>query len=52
MLRAGGVNKIGAGRFLGGEFDVARRIIGQAAGREMPANVLDVFRRFITDRTR
>ena len=51
MLRLGGVNKIGTGCFFGGELDVARGVIGQAAGREMPANVLDVFGSFITDRT-
>src|SRR5687768_12594688 len=52
MSRLGGVNKIGAGCFFGSELDVARGIIGEPAGREMPANVLDVFGRFVTDRTR
>ena len=37
MSCTGGVKEIGAGRFVGGKLDVARGVIGQTAGWEMPA---------------
>ncbi len=46
------MDEIGAGCLFGGQLDVAGGILGQAAGREMPADVLGVLRRLIADRPR